>query len=369
MADEQDSDQDKTEDPSAHRIEEFRKRGEVASSKELTSVLVLSASVMTLTLSLVYVYEVMTDLIQYLYTIDIGVAYGEKVFQEIIQKTVVSGLKSAAPVCLVALCIGIIANVAQIGFLFSTDVLEFKPERIDPISGFKKLFSMKSVVEAIKAIFKFVFVMGIVFYFIKDDINSFQGFLHLGFTQSFLHGKWIVTKLVFAILAGLGIIAIFDFAYQKMSYKKKLMMTKEQAKKESKEQDGNPEIKQRIRAIQREMAQKRMMADVPNADVIITNPTHISIAICYNKQTMVAPEIIAKGADSVAFRIREIAKEHDIPIVENVPLARAMYKTVKIGEGVPRNLYKAVAEVLAFVYKLKRKKKAVSSNSQEVNLR
>ncbi len=175
---------------------------------------------------------------------------------------------------------------------------------------------------------------------------------------------------MFAILAGLAIIAAADFAYQKFSYKKKLMMTKEQAKKESKEQDGNPEIKQRIRSIQREMSQKRMMADVPKADVIITNPTHISIALKYDKATMVAPEVIAKGADAVAMKIREIAKESDIPIVENVPLARAMYKTVKIGDGVPRNLYKAVAEVLAFVYKLKRKRKAVASGKQtEINIR
>lgn len=370
MADEQDSDAEKTEDPSAHRIEEFRKRGEVASSKELTSVLVLGASAMTLTLSLVYIYEVMQGLMEYLYSLDISVAYTQKVSKEVIQKTLFAALKCAAPVCLVALCVGVIANVAQIGFLFSTEVLELKPERINPISGIKRLFSMKSLVEAIKGVFKFIFVMSIVYYFIKDDLNSFQGFLHLDFAQSFLHGKWIVTKLVFAILAGLAIIAAGDFAYQKMSYKKKLMMTKEQAKKESKEQDGNPEIKQRIRSIQREMSQKRMMADVPKADVIITNPTHISIALKYDTATMVAPEVIAKGADAVAMKIREIAKDSDIPIVENVPLARAMYKTVKIGDGVPRNLYKAVAEVLAFVYKLKRKRKAVASGKQtQVNIR
>ena len=154
-------------------------------------------------------------------------------------------------------------------------------------------------------------------------------------------------------------IAIADFGYQKFSYKKKLMMTKEEEKKESKEQDGNPEVKQRIRTIQREMSQNRMMQDVPTADVIITNPTHISIVLKYDSETMISPTIIGKGADNLAMKIREVAKEHDIPIVENVPLARALYKTVKVGEPVPRTLYKAAAEVLAFVYKLKRRKKAL----------
>ena len=136
--------------------------------------------------------------------------------------------------------------------------------------------------------------------------------------------------------------------------------TKEGAKREAKEKDGNPEIKQRIKNIQREMAQKRMMAEVPNADVIVTNPTHLSVALKYDSEKMISPEVVAKGADEVALRIREVAKENKVPIVENVPLARALYKTVKVDEAVPRTLYKAVAEVLAFVYRLKRKKKGLS---------
>ena len=136
-------------------------------------------------------------------------------------------------------------------------------------------------------------------------------------------------------------------------------MTKQQVKEEHKEREGSPEIKQKIRAIQRDMATKRMMSDIPQADVVITNPTHISIVVKYDGETMVAPEIIGKGQDHLALRIREIAKENDVPIVENVPLARALYKTVDVGQGVPRSLYKAVAEILAFVYKVKKKKKAL----------
>ncbi len=361
MAEEFDSDQEKTEEPSANRVEEFRKRGEVASSKELTSVLVLSASILTLVLGIVYIYEVMSEFVEWSYRLDISTAFTEKSFRTIVYKTAITGLKCVAPVAIATLVVGVLANLAQVGFLFSPEVLEFKPERINPIQGLKKLFSMRSLVEAIKGFFKFLFILSIVYFFMKDDLSTYRGFFHVGFVQGVLHARWILTELAFAIILGLFVVAIGDFAYQKISYRKRLMMTKEQVKKESKEKEGNPEIKQRIRAIQRDIATKRMMSDVKKADVIITNPTHLSVALRYDKETMISPEVIAKGADSLAMRIRKVAKKNDIPIVENVPLARVMYKTVKIGQAVPSNLYKAVAEVLAFVYKLKKKKKALGS--------
>jgi flagellar biosynthetic protein FlhB len=360
MADDSDSDAEKTEEPSQQRIDEFRKRGEVASSKELNSVLVLSACILTLMLSLVYIFETMSQFVEWLYTLDVAYAYTAKSFKTIVTKTITTGLKCISPVLSTALCVGVIANIAQVGFLFSPEVLELKLDRINPINGVKKLFSTKSLVEAIKAFFKFLFVLSIVYYALKDDMNSYQGYFHVSFVEGFLHVKGVLAKLAFSIIGGISIIAVGDFAYQKISYQNKLRMTKEQAKKEHKEQEGNPEIKQRIKAVQREMAQKRMMADIPKADVIVTNPTHFAVALRYDGVEMVSPQVIGKGADNLAFRIREIAKEHDIPIVENVPLARGLYKTAQIGEYVPRNLYKAVAEVLAFVYKLKRRKKAIS---------
>jgi flagellar biosynthetic protein FlhB len=358
MADE--SDAEKTEEPSQHRIDQFRDRGEVASSKELTSVLVLSASLLTLALSMVFIYETLTEYMDWLYGLDVAYAYTEKSMKTIVTKTITAGLTCLIPIFLTVICVGVFANVAQIGFLFSPEVLQWKPERINPISGVKRLFSMKSVVEALKGLFKFIFILAIVYAFMKDDLTSWSGFLHMDFFSSFMFGKTFLVKLGFAMITGLLVIAIGDFAYQKISYKNKLRQTREDAKRESKEQDGNPEVKQKIRAIQREMSQKRMMAEIPTADVIITNPTHISIIVKYDQDTMVSPQVMGKGADNLAMRIREIAKENNVPIVENVPLARTLYKTVKEGEGVPRSLYKAVAEILAFVYKLKRKQKALS---------
>ena len=247
---------EKTEDPSAHRIEEFRKRGEVASSKELTSVLVLSASFLTLGLTMVFIYEVLSQYVEWLYSLDLSKAFSEKMLKTITSKTVMTAFKCTGPLFLVVACVGIISTVAQIGFLFSPEVLTFKPDRINPINGMKRLFSMKSVVEAAKGFFKFLFILSIVYYFMKDEVKAFGGFLHIDFTQSFLFGKNFLLKLGFSIIAGLVIIAIFDFAYQKWSYLQKLKMTKEEAKREHKEQEGSPEVKQRIKSVQREMAQK-----------------------------------------------------------------------------------------------------------------
>ena len=364
MADESQDSGEKTEEPTEQRIEESRKKGEVASSKELNSVIILSATVFTLILSIVYIYETLSIFAEWLYMLDLKTAFKSEQFSKIVSKTIITGFKCTGPIFLVTFCISILSNMAQIGFLFSPEVLAFKPERIDPISGFKKLFAIKSVVEAIKGIFKFSIILSIVYFFMQDRLKTFNGFLHTDVMGAFVHGRWLIAELVFYILIGMLILAIVDFAYQKISYKKKLMMTKQEAKKQSKEQDGNPEVKQKIKTIQKEMSQNRMMDDIPDADVVVTNPTHISVVLKYDKQTMVSPTIVAKGADHLAMRIREVAKENNVPMVENVPLARGLYKTVQIGEGVPRNLYKAVAEVLAFVYRLRRKRKAVTKTGE-----
>ena len=355
--------QEKTEEPSAHRIEEFRKRGEVASSRELTGILVLSACTLVLMTSLSFVYEELTLLVEWLYSLDFHTAYMEKSQTTIIYKITSTVLACVAPVFTTVVCMAILSNTMQVGVLFSPDVLKWNIARIDPVKGFKKLFSMRALVEAVKGIFKFAIILFIVFIFMKKELSTLHGFLSLDFLQSVVHGKTLLLKLTFFILLGLAFVALGDFAYQKFTYRKKLMQTKEEAKRETKEQEGNPEIRQRIKNIQREMAQKRMISNIPKADVIVTNPTHISVALRYRDKDMVSPKVVAKGADFLALKIRKMAKKHQIPMVENIKLARILYKTVKVGEYIPRSLYKAVAEVLAFVYKLNKKKKALSVRS------
>jgi flagellar biosynthetic protein FlhB len=355
----EENDNEKTEEPSQYRIDEARKKGEVASSKELSSVILLSGSLLTLILCGVYFYETFSDYLDWIYRQDFKELYTKEKVQDFISETAWMLVKSVAPSFGASVCLGVLSQFVQIGFLYSPEILNADLDRINPIKGFSRLFSKKALVEALKGIFKFTVVIIITYSVMKNNIGSFLGFLHSDAATSLSFGKYLMVKLGFSILLGLGVIALADFAWEKWSYRQKMMMTKQEAKEEAKEKDGNPEVKNKIRQIQRQMAQKRMMDDVKKADVIVTNPTHISVALKYDGETMVAPSVTAKGADHLALRIREIAKENDIPIVENIMLARTLYKTVKVGHGVPRTLYKAVAEILAFVYKLKRKQKAL----------
>ena len=357
MSDE--NDDEKTEEPSQYKIDESRKKGEVAVSKELSSVVLLSGSLLTLIICGVFVYEQFTEYIDWLYRQDFKHVYEAKQFQDVVTTTSWTLVKCVGPFFAASACLGFLSTFMQIGFLYSPEILEVKFERLNPVQGLQRLISKKAIVEAVKGVFKFTVIILITYNIMRDNIGSFLGFLHSDAGQSISFGKYLMVKLGFSVLLGLGVIALMDFAWEKWSYRQKMMMTKQQAKEESKEKDGNPEVKNRIRSIQRQMAQKRMMNDVKKADVIVTNPTHISVALKYDGDGMVAPAVMAKGADHLALRIREIAKENDIPIVENIMLARTLYSTVKVGHGVPRTLYKAVAEILAFVYKLKRKQKAL----------
>jgi flagellar biosynthesis protein FlhB len=360
VAESQQDDQEKTEEPSQYRLDEFRKKGEVAYSRELNSVLLITGTLLTLILCSVYVYETFDEYLSWLLIQDFQKIYDKELIGDFITHTAWVALKCVAPMFGVSLGVGFVSQLAQIGFIYSPEILSANFERINPISGFKRIYSKKALIETVKSFFKFAIVIFITYRMIRNHAGDFLGFVQVDTTQALSYGKVLTIELGFSLLLGLGIVAILDFAWEKYSYRQKLMMSKQEAKQEAKEKDGNPEIKNRIRQIQRQMARKRMMNDVKKADVIVTNPTHISVALRYDGQTMVAPELVAKGADHLALRIREIAKEHDIPIVENITLARTLYKTVKVGEGVPRTLYRAIAEVLAFVYKLKRKKKAVS---------
>lgn len=357
MADE--NDDEKTEEPSQYRMDEARKKGDVASSKELSSVLLLSGSLLTLIICGVFIYETFTEYIDWMYLQDFKSVYSKEKFHDVLTHTMWTLVKCVGPSFGASLCLGVLSQFIQVGFLYSPEILNADIERINPIKGFGRLISKKAIVEAIKGVFKFAIVILITYSVMKNNIGSFLGFLHSEAGASLAFGKYLMVKLGFSILLGLGIVALADFGWEKWSYRQKMMMTKQEAKEEAKEKDGNPEVKNKIRQIQRQMAQKRMMDDVKKADVIVTNPTHISVALKYDGETMVAPSVTAKGADHLALRIREIAKENDIPIVENIMLARTLYKTVKVGHGVPRTLYKAVAEILAFTYKLKRRAKAL----------
>ena len=280
MAEENDS--EKTEEPSQYKIDEARKKGDVAASKELSTVLLLSGSLLTLIICGFFIYETFSDYIDWIYRQDFRVTYTKEKFYDVITHTAWTMLKCVGPSFGASICLGVMSQFIQIGFLYSPEILNADLERINPIKGFSRLLSKKALVEAMKGIFKFTVIIVITYSVMKNNIGSFLGFLHSDAQSSLAFGKYLMVKLGFSILLGLGVLSLADFAWEKWSYHQKMMMTKQGAKEEAKEKDGNPEVKNKIRQIQRQMAQKRMMDDVKKADVIVTNPTHISVALKYD---------------------------------------------------------------------------------------
>jgi flagellar biosynthetic protein FlhB len=270
----------------------------------------------------------------------------------------ISAVKSLAvgwlPVGLLCALFAVVALVYQVGFVVTTKPFEIKFDRFNPISGLKKIVSLRTLVELCKGTAKASVLLGMLFYVLRNDRDLLLSIMlyPLDVGSGIIIGK--IWNLALRMTVILFLIALIDYAYQKWEFEKSIKMSKQEIKEEFKQMEGDPMIKRRIRQKQRELATKRMMADVPKADVVVTNPTHIAVAIQYDQKNMSAPIVVAKGENFMAQKIRDIAAEHDIPIVENKPLARALMSQVEVGEAIPEELYLAVAEVLAFVYRLKK---------------
>ena len=346
----------KTEQPTPKRLREAREKGNVAKSREFGTVFILISS-----LIIFYFYgkqflHHLLGLMQWLFH-----SCGELTIQDTNMTFLIYQIEAKlVPILLpIILFLGIfafLANYCQIGFIFSGESLKPDLNKINPIEGFKKLFSLKSLVELIKSVLK-VGVIGIIAYVtVKGEIANIT-LLSAMTPGNILLYIWKITfKIIFRSTLALLIMSVFDYVYQRYEWRKGLMMTKEEVKQEMKQMEGDPKVKAKIRSVQQQLARKRMMSKVPQADVIITNPTHLAIALRYEAEEMQAPKVIAKGAGFIAQKIKEIAQEHGIPVVEDKPLARIIYKTIEVEESIPPHLYQAVAEILAYVYKLKPKK-------------
>jgi flagellar biosynthetic protein FlhB len=354
---EDDDEQEKTEEPSAYRIEEFRSKGMVSSSKEVINVMVLSGIFVVLIFTIEKLFDQVSTFTRWVYTLSYQTAYTDKMIKIIVTHTMETMFYCLLPIFSVCIFVSFFSHIVQFGFIFSPEGLEPKLERINPLAGMKRLLSIKTIYESFKAILKFTIVVAISFFFFKKEFKFLNNQLHQEFETSIFQTRLSGYRLVGMILLALGFMAFIDFFWEKFQYRKKLLQTKQQQKQEAKEREGHPEIRQRIKSLQRELLKKRMMNDVPKADVIITNPTHYSVALKYDADKMMAPIVVAKGKDYLALKIREIAKKNNITLVENKPLAQGLYKNVRIGEVIPKNLYKAVAEILAYVIKLKKKMK------------
>jgi flagellar biosynthetic protein FlhB len=343
----------KSEHPTRRRLEKAREKGQIARSKEVPSAAVLSGGLLVL----MYFGEAILDalrfqmshLLKFRVPSEITVPYLAGMVNSVGMRT---GMV-LVPVLLAVLVFSVAANVLQGGLVFSTESLKFHFEKLSPQKGFSRIFSKNGLVELIKSLI-LLFAVSIISYRVIAQYIPLYPRLVLMDVRKLFHWTATISYEIFIRVAVLLIVlAIADYYFQKYRFIEQLKMTKEEVKQEFKETEGDPITKGRIRRIQREMARKRMMSEVPNADVVITNPTHYSVALKYKMDTMDAPMVVAKGVGFLALKIRELAQEHQVPLVENKQLAQTLYKSVEIGQYIPGTLYKAVAEILAYVYKAK----------------
>ena len=352
MADEQDKSQ-KTEDPTAKRLDEAHKKGQVAKSQELNHFFILfavTALVMIFGRGVLHgVGQIILPFLESPHAIPTDPAHLIGISWTIGTKLI---LLLAPPVALIIVA-ALAANLVQQGFVFSWEQTKPKFSKISPIAGAKRMFSPRSVVDLIKSMLKLVILGGVIIFLILPEQALLSQMMAVDLRDLFVIVRAEAVRMLIPIVVIMLFVGLADFWYQKYEHKKGLMMSKQDIKDENKNTDGDPQVKARIRALRAERARQRMMAAVPGADVIITNPTHFAVALRYEAASMAAPMLVAKGTDAVALRIRETGEEHDIPIIENPPLARAIYATVEIGQEVQADHYKAVAEVIGYVMKIK----------------
>lgn len=339
---------EKTETATPKRRSEARKKGQVTKSQDLSQVSTLLAGIIIINvLSRVLYNKVYVDFHNHFSNLSIK-SFTLEIFTEQMLKFSSLFFLIVAPILSTILIVGLLTNYLQVGFLFSLEPIKPSFEKINPLKGLKQLFSMKKFVELIKTILKIMVISYYVYWTINSKLDEYLKLPYTGLLIGFIYVLNTVYGVIVRIATALFVIGILDYIYQKIEFEKSIKMSKQEIKDEYKQTEGDPQIKGKIKQIQREMLKKKMIEDVPKATVVITNPTHFSIALKYERG-MGAPEVVAKGADNMAMRIREIAKENKIPLMENKPLVRAMYPMVEVGDEIPEEFYQAIAEILAII--------------------
>lgn len=344
---------ERTEAPTSKRLQEARNRGQVARSPELNSAAALLAGVWLLTGPGAGLVEAVRGLLVAALTRlpEDGLTGAE--VRELIVVDALRLLPSLGLILVALLAIGIAVTVAQTRFLWMTERPFFDLNRVNPLNGLKRLFSGQGLMELGKALLKLLVVGGVAYLYWNGHTAEVLMLGQLALADASRHAVSLATGLAWQVGGSYLVLAAADYAYQRWNLMRSLRMTRDEIKEELKTQEGDPMIKSRVRQQQRRIARQRMMSQVPKADVVITNPTHFAVALEYKRDSMPAPRVVAKGAALIAQRIRETARLHGVPVVENPPLARALYRSVEVDQVVPPELYRAVAEVLAFVYRLK----------------
>ncbi len=364
MSDTEDQSQ-KTEEPSERKLEKAREKGEIFTSKELNSFSsIFALSLCVVMLGGVFSVSLLGKLKKFITSPYEMLATLNKNGSNPISNDIIGIMGEliidVAPFiifpALIMMIVNIISTLSQNGIIYSLEAIQPKLNRISPIAGFKRIFSLNSVMELLKGIVKILLVGSIVYIVIKSELKSFSYTYELQIIASMkLLIKGLV-KLFVGVCCFMFALAVIDYLYQRYAYMNKMKMSKKELKDEHKDQEGNPQVKAKLRAMRAKMSKKRVMAAMPNADVLITNPTHYAVALEYKVETMETPIMIAKGQDNIALMMREIAKQHKIPIVEKPELARLLYKDLEMGMQIKEAHYKAVAEIISYIMKLQNKK-------------
>lgn len=354
---EQEDDSSKTEDPTPKKLEESRRKGQVPLSREVNNwVMLLTGTIVVLAIG----PSVMSDLGHFMRSfieqphLMPGVPGG---FGVVLGDTYWAVLKILTLPLLILMAAAFFGPFVQVGSIFAPEIIKPEMSKISPMKGFERLFSKRSIMEFVKGILKIGIIGAVGTFLLMPFYGTIEHMVGLSPMQMLDETSTLISRLMMGILVVLMVVAMIDLIYQRQEHHKKMRMTKQELKDEYKQSEGDPLVKAKLRQLRQEKARARMMQAVPGADVVITNPTHFSIALKYDPETMAAPVVVAKGVDDLALRIREAAREHDVTIVQNPPLARTLFDVVEIDQPIPAEHYKAVAEVISYVFRLKGKLK------------
>ncbi|MDO6460389.1 flagellar biosynthesis protein FlhB [Granulosicoccaceae sp. 1_MG-2023] len=350
---ENDSGQDKTEDPSEKRLRDAREKGQIPRSRELNTVVMLFASVAGFAAFGGVMSHDISAIISQNLTLDRRQVFDKSAVTEALAVNTMAVLEMLAPFFLLMFIAVFIGPLVMGGLSFSMKALAPKMSKLNPGAGFKRMFGLQGLVELIKALFKFSLIGGVAVLLLSSMTERFVRLGQGDLESALAEGMWLMTLVFVVLCSSLLLIVIFDVPYQKWTHTKKLRMTRQEVKEEHKEANGNPQLKSRIRQVQMQMANRRMLSSVPDADVVIVNPTHYSVALAYGPDGGSAPRVLAKGVDHMALKIREIAAEHKVPVFEAPPLARALYYHTDVDQEIPEGLYLAVARVLAYIFRMR----------------
>jgi len=352
-------DSDKTEEPTEHKLQEARKKGQVFKSQDIISTLLLLATAGIIGAFGSKIFWSIAAYTKHIYGIiptipDMTISQRNNFLDGVQMFSLFLDLM--IPLFIMGFFVAIIGNIAQIKFIFSTEPLQPKLSKISPIEGFKKIFSVKSLIELFKQVAKLVVIGWVAYKLVMGEIMNMSRAMQWDLYQVTSYLKKLITRLVSNVLVAMAALSIIDYIFQRQQYMKQMKMSMQELKDEYKDTEGNPQVKGKIKQLMRQAAMGRMMGDVPGASAVITNPTHLAVALRYKQGEDKAPIVVAKGERLLAVQIKVLAEENNVPIIENVELARALFGACEVGKGIPPELYKATAEILAYVFKLKKRK-------------